>query len=159
MNTLPLNPSNPISLSIPYKFNHTTKARNTNLKFGFSRGRIRAVGTLPDSTEDQAKDPQETPHVDFAFVHARPLSNCVGGGICGTCLVEVVEGKELLSPRNEIEKEKLKKKPKTFRLACQTTVGDPNTTGLVVIQQLPEWKGHEWYDQKVLPSELDLDQQ
>ncbi|KAF5739167.1 hypothetical protein HS088_TW12G00368 [Tripterygium wilfordii] len=92
-------------------------------------------------------------------MYARPLSNCVGGGICGTCLVEVVEGKELLSPRNEIEKEKLKKKPKTFRLACQTTVGDPNTTGLVVIQQLPEWKGHEWYDQKVLPSELDLDQQ
>ncbi|KDO56980.1 hypothetical protein CISIN_1g0293331mg, partial [Citrus sinensis] len=64
---------------------------------------------------------------------ARPLSNCAGGGTCGTCMVE---------------------KPKNWRLACQTTVGTPDSTGLVVIQQLPEWKGHEWKYKKIPTSEL-----
>ncbi|KAJ9568349.1 hypothetical protein OSB04_004315 [Centaurea solstitialis] len=57
---------------------------------------------------------------------------------------QVIEGKELLNPRTDKEKEKLKRNPKNWRLACQTTVGKPDSTGLVVIQQLPEWKGHEW---------------
>lgn len=35
--------------------------------------------------------------------------NCGGGGTCGTCIVEVVEGKELLSLRTDKEKEGLKK--------------------------------------------------
>lgn len=76
-------------------------------------------------------------------------------------------------------------KPKNWRLACQTTVGTPDSTGLVrvsvcisiysiiqqffvstklnwnvwylmqvVIQQLPEWKGHEWKYEKIPTSEL-----
>ncbi|KDO56979.1 hypothetical protein CISIN_1g0293331mg, partial [Citrus sinensis] len=85
---------------------------------------------------------------------ARPLSNCAGGGTCGTCMVEVIEGKELLGSRTDKEKEKLKRKPKNWRLACQTTVGTPDSTGLVVIQQLPEWKGHEWKYKKIPTSEL-----
>nr|WDA42958.1 photosynthetic NDH subunit of subcomplex B 3 [Fagopyrum tataricum] len=80
--------------------------------------------------------------------YARALLNCAGGGTCGTCLVEVVEGKEILSPRTDKEREILKKKPKNWRLACQTTVGTPDSRGLVVIQQLPEWKGHEWKQEK-----------
>ncbi|XP_047332863.1 photosynthetic NDH subunit of subcomplex B 3, chloroplastic [Impatiens glandulifera] len=146
-----------------------------------SRGRIRAIGTIPgsESTTDSVEDPSL---VKFAFVssvllpdgspdvhfrsacggpklrdimmdlnielygpYSRPLLNCGGGGTCATCLVEVVEGKQLLSPRTEIEKEKLKKKPKNWRLACQTTViGTTESQDLVVIQQLPEWKAHEW---------------
>ncbi|CDO98002.1 unnamed protein product [Coffea canephora] len=84
---------------------------------------------------------------------ARPLLNCGGGGTCGTCIVEVVEGRELLSPRTEKEKEKLKRNPRNWRLACQTTVGKPDSTGLVVIQQLPEWKMHEWNYGKQPPPE------
>ena len=68
-------------------------------------------------------------------------------------MVEVIEGKELLSPRTDKEKEKLNRNPKNWRLACQTTVGSPDSTGLVVIQQLPEWKGHEWTLGKVPPAE------
>ncbi|MCI03208.1 electron carrier/ electron transporter/ iron ion binding protein, partial [Trifolium medium] len=60
----------------------------------------------------------------------------------------VLEGKELLNPRTEKEKEKLKRKPKNWRLACQTVVGEADSTGVVVIQQLPEWKGHEWKYEK-----------
>ncbi|KAK7387068.1 hypothetical protein VNO78_27559 [Psophocarpus tetragonolobus] len=83
-------------------------------------------------------------NIELYGPYARPLLNCGGGGTCGTCMVEVLEGKELLNPRTDKEKEILKKKPKNWRLACQTTVGKPDSTGAVVIQQLPEWKGHEW---------------
>jgi ferredoxin len=50
------------------------------------------------------------------------MMNCGGYGQCGTCVVEVVEGMENLSPRTEAEEQKLRKKPETYRLACQTLV-------------------------------------
>lgn len=53
------------------------------------------------------------------------LLNCGGYGQCGTCVVEVVEGMENLSPRTDVEKRKLKRKPDTYRLACQTIVNGP----------------------------------
>jgi ferredoxin len=53
------------------------------------------------------------------------LMNCGGYGQCGTCIVEIVEGIENLSPRTEVENRKLKKKPNTYRLACQTLVNGP----------------------------------
>ncbi|KAL8138555.1 hypothetical protein V2J09_004556 [Rumex salicifolius] len=87
--------------------------------------------------------------IDVYGPYGRPLLNCAGGGTCGTCMVEVVEGRELLTPRTDKEKEILKKKPKNWRLACQTTVGTPDSRGLVVIQQLPEWKAHEWKYEKI----------
>ncbi|KAJ0007263.1 hypothetical protein Pint_29692 [Pistacia integerrima] len=93
-------------------------------------------------------------NIELYGPYARPLLNCGGGGTCATCMVEVIQGKELLSPRTDKEKEKLKRQPKNWRLACQTTVGTPESTGLVVIQQLPEWKGHEWKYKKVSPSEM-----
>ena len=49
------------------------------------------------------------------------LMNCGGYGQCGTCIVEIVEGIENLSPRTEVEDRKLKKKP-NYRLACQALV-------------------------------------
>lgn len=53
------------------------------------------------------------------------LVNCGGYGQCGTCIVEIVSGMENLSPRTEVEKRKLKKKPETYRLACQALVNGP----------------------------------
>ena len=50
------------------------------------------------------------------------MMNCGGYGQCGTCLVEVVEGAENLSPRTEVENRKLKRKPERYRLACQALV-------------------------------------
>lgn len=55
------------------------------------------------------------------------MTNCNGYGQCGTCIVEIVEGTENLSPRTETEKRKLKQKPDTYRLACQTLVHGPVT--------------------------------
>ena len=53
------------------------------------------------------------------------LMNCGGYGQCGTCVVEVVDGMENLSPRTEFENRKLKKKPENYRLACQSLVHGP----------------------------------
>lgn len=50
------------------------------------------------------------------------MMNCGGYGQCGTCIVEITEGMENLSPRTEVENRKLKKKPKNYRLACQALV-------------------------------------
>ena len=56
------------------------------------------------------------------------LSNCNGYGQCGTCVVEIVEGLENLSPRTEFEEKKLKNKPNNYRLACQTLVNQGNVS-------------------------------
>lgn len=53
------------------------------------------------------------------------MMNCGGYGQCGTCIVEITEGMENLSPRTEVEDRKLKKKPKNYRLSCQTLVNGP----------------------------------
>ena len=50
------------------------------------------------------------------------LTNCGGYGQCGTCLVEIAEGIENLSPKTDFEIKKLRKKPESYRLACQTLV-------------------------------------
>jgi len=53
------------------------------------------------------------------------LTNCGGYGQCGTCVVEIVAGEENLSPRTEFEQKVLRKKPSSYRLACQTLVNGP----------------------------------
>ena len=53
------------------------------------------------------------------------LTNCGGYGQCGTCIVEIVEGMDNLSERTDFEKRKLKRKPDSYRLACQTLVNGP----------------------------------
>ena len=50
------------------------------------------------------------------------MMNCGGYGQCGTCIVEIVEGLENVSPRTEVEVRKFKKKPDSYRLACQVMV-------------------------------------
>ncbi|XP_076929185.1 photosynthetic NDH subunit of subcomplex B 3, chloroplastic-like, partial [Bidens hawaiensis] len=57
------------------------------------------------------------------------VMNCGGGGSCGTCIVEVVDGKELLNARTNTELKYLKKKPESWRLACQTIVGNKENSG------------------------------
>ena len=50
------------------------------------------------------------------------LTNCGGYGQCGTCIVEIAEGAENLSPKTPFEQRRLKKKPENYRLACQALV-------------------------------------
>lgn len=55
------------------------------------------------------------------------MMNCGGYGQCGTCIVEVLEGEENLSPRSTVEEKKLRKKPGNYRLACQALVNGSAT--------------------------------
>jgi len=59
------------------------------------------------------------------YTFSGKLMNCGGYGQCGTCVVDVVEGAENLSPRTAVEERKLKKWPASCRLACQVTVHGP----------------------------------
>jgi ferredoxin len=63
------------------------------------------------------------------------MMNCGGYGQCGTCVVEVVDGIENLSPRTEVEERKLRKKPENYRLACQAMVH-----GTISVQTKPSRK-------------------
>ncbi|KAK9102368.1 hypothetical protein Sjap_019622 [Stephania japonica] len=159
------------SLSSKYTFSRSL-LRPFNNNPTFSRTlKIRAISTIPESESAEAVSTEvEPPAIDFAFVHSVLLpdgtpdvqirSACGGQKLRDIMLNSnlelygpyVVLGKELLSPKTEKEKDILKKKPKTWRLACQTTVGKEDSRGQVVIQQLPEWKAHEW-DHKQIKKE------
>lgn len=60
------------------------------------------------------------------------LMNCGGYGQCGTCVVNILEGGDQLSPRTDFEQRKLKKRPETYRLACQAVVN-----GAVTVETKP----------------------
>ncbi|XP_062156917.1 photosynthetic NDH subunit of subcomplex B 3, chloroplastic isoform X2 [Alnus glutinosa] len=154
---------NALSCNLSTSFNIRS---STSRRLGFCRAKIRAesqaVGVdqaeeppsvafafvssvlLPDGTPDvhfrkacggqKLRNIMLDSNIDLYGPYARPLLNCAGGGTCGTCMVEIIQGEELLSPRTDKEKEKLTKK--------------------VVVQQLPEWKGHEWDYEKISPSEF-----
>jgi ferredoxin len=48
--------------------------------------------------------------------------NCRGNGLCGTCVVEIVEGLDKLSPKTKREMRALSGKPENRRLSCQCQV-------------------------------------
>ena len=62
----------------------------------------------------------------------------LGEGLCGTCLVEVVEGMEVLSPRDRLEELILKGRPVSCRANCRCVVGHDNTPGKVRIHTRPQ---------------------
>ncbi|KAI3498187.1 hypothetical protein L1887_33956 [Cichorium endivia] len=64
------------------------------------------------------------------------VMNCGGGGSRGTCIVEVVEGTELLNERTNTELKYLKKKPESWRLACQTIVGNEENSAKEILSDV-----------------------
>ena len=61
------------------------------------------------------------------------LNNCGGVGQCGTCVVEVLEGSQNLSPRSDVEEVYLSDRPANYRLSCRTSVN-----GDVTIRTRPD---------------------
>ncbi|MFN9871901.1 MAG: 2Fe-2S iron-sulfur cluster-binding protein [Cyanobacteriota bacterium] len=60
------------------------------------------------------------------------LGNCGGCGQCITCFVDVAGAPEgSLSPRTAVEDQKLRRRPQTWRLACQSLV----QTSLLVLSR------------------------
>lgn len=58
--------------------------------------------------------------------------NCGGEGICGTCLVSVLEGMEHLNKVGPQESSMLMNSPPSWRAACKTVVGADNEEGSVL---------------------------
>ncbi|KAF3447208.1 hypothetical protein FNV43_RR12388 [Rhamnella rubrinervis] len=74
------------------------------------------------------------------YTKFRRVANCGGRGICGTCICEIEDGMDLLSEKSDKEKRILKDKPESWRLACQTRVGNKENSGKVVVQRIPQSK-------------------
>jgi ferredoxin len=102
----------------------------------------------PDGTERTLEDVESgdilrdvmlgaDPAVDLYTTWGKVVT-CGGGGQCGTCIVEVLEGEELLDERNDTEQKKLKKKPASYRLACQTNVGNGENAGTLRFRTKPK---------------------
>ncbi|KAG6489665.1 hypothetical protein ZIOFF_050941 [Zingiber officinale] len=58
----------------------------------------------------------------------------------GNDLHNILDGEELLNERTNTEKRYLKKKPESWRLACQTIVGNKENSGKVAVQRIPQRK-------------------
>ncbi|MBX9692690.1 MAG: (2Fe-2S)-binding protein [Cyanobacteria bacterium] len=63
--------------------------------------------------------------VDVYPLKAKLTGNCGGAGICGTCAVKVLNGKDFLNPPSKNELNTLKGKPEDWRLSCCSKVGGP----------------------------------
>jgi ferredoxin len=68
------------------------------------------------------------------------IANCRGNGLCGTCVMEIVEGLENLTPKTRRERMcwKLRGKPDNWRLSCQCQVlGDVCCITAVALDAAP----------------------
>lgn len=64
--------------------------------------------------------------------------DCAGEGLCGTCLVAVKEGVELLNPMSAQEKLITKGRPLSWRASCRAVVGADNKPGTLRIRIKPQ---------------------
>lgn len=64
--------------------------------------------------------------------------DCAGEGLCGTCLVNVVRGGELLTPKDRNEELITKGRPLAWRAACRVYVGADNDAGTLEVQLQPQ---------------------
>uniref|UniRef100_A0A7S4IYH3 PDZ domain-containing protein n=2 Tax=Odontella aurita TaxID=265563 RepID=A0A7S4IYH3_9STRA len=66
--------------------------------------------------------------------------NCGAGGLCRTCSVSVLKGKELLNPQKVAEKQMLEDNPR-WRLACKAFVGYGMKEGEITLRVNPrQWE-------------------
>jgi ferredoxin len=77
---------------------------------------------------------RETKRFDMPFAKG----DCAGEGLCGTCLVAVREGEEMLSPISDTEKLIMKGRPMSWRASCRTVVGADNKEGTLKISTHPQ---------------------
>ncbi len=65
--------------------------------------------------------------------------DCGGEGLCGTCLVAILEDENnILSPRDGLETLITKKRPLSWRASCRAVVGADNVGGKLRIQTCPQ---------------------
>lgn len=65
--------------------------------------------------------------------------DCGGEGICGTCLVQVLEGMDHLNAVGPQESSMLRGRPESWRASCKTVVGADNQDGSTLRIRLHPW--------------------
>ncbi|KAL8153173.1 hypothetical protein V2J09_010933 [Rumex salicifolius] len=83
-----------------------------------SDGQYSVEKATAESGEKRLRNIMLDNNIDL-YASFRKVVNCGGRGLCGTCMVE---------------------KPDSWRLACQTTVGNKENSGKVVVQKMPQTK-------------------
>jgi len=64
--------------------------------------------------------------------------DCGGDGLCGTCLVKVLQGMEVLNERHNDENLITRGRPVSWRASCRTVVGADNKPGTLRITLHPQ---------------------
>lgn len=77
---------------------------------------------------------QDTKRFDMPFA----TGDCAGEGLCGTCLVAVREGMDLLNDRHPDEDLITRGRPASWRASCRAVVGADNKPGTVKVQVRPQ---------------------
>mmetsp|Transcript_15690 Transcript_15690/g.43999 ORF Transcript_15690/g.43999 Transcript_15690/m.43999 type:complete len:195 (-) Transcript_15690:228-812(-) len=66
-------------------------------------------------------------------------SNCGGEGCCGTCIVDIRSGRELLNEQDQHERSMMRNFPApSWRAACRTIVGADNQSGTLRLRTTPQ---------------------
>mmetsp|Transcript_16210 Transcript_16210/g.21197 ORF Transcript_16210/g.21197 Transcript_16210/m.21197 type:complete len:315 (+) Transcript_16210:89-1033(+) len=67
-------------------------------------------------------------------------TNCGGDGTCGTCLISIIQGADLISPPGRVEKLALAKqqRPPRWRWSCNVYVGLGNRGGNITVGLRPQ---------------------
>ncbi|XP_038699230.1 photosynthetic NDH subunit of subcomplex B 3, chloroplastic isoform X2 [Tripterygium wilfordii] len=145
-----------ISLQPPNFFSADGTRRN-RIKF-LRKKRSISASVVSCSPESSATDP-EKPEIELEFVGPKPESHgkysverakaVSGEKLLRNIMLDnkielyaayILDGKDLLNERTNTELRYIKKKPESWRLACQTIVGNKENSGKVVVQRLPQWK-------------------
>jgi ferredoxin len=77
---------------------------------------------------------QNTKRFDMPYA----TGDCAGEGLCGTCLVAVQQGADLLSPKQGVEELITRGRPLSWRASCRTIIGPNNEGGKIRIRVQPQ---------------------
>ncbi|CAN0888095.1 Photosynthetic NDH subunit of subcomplex B 3, chloroplastic [Linum grandiflorum] len=131
------------------------RRRNQSVKKKYCLQSKRKLSSVSATAADQSQTvPAEKPVIELQFIAPKTAAVEEARAISGDKLLRsimldnkielyaayIVEGSDLLNERTNAEFRYLKKKPESWRLACQTIVGNKENSGKVVVQRLPQWK-------------------
>ena len=77
---------------------------------------------------------RKTKRFDMPFAEG----DCQGEGLCGTCLIAVDEGSDILSPKGGAEELITRGRPLSWRASCRAVVGPKNEGGTLRVRVQPQ---------------------
>ena len=114
----------------PFKENTTIKQKETTIPILAGSNLRKAMMSIQLPIYNTKTKRYDQPYI---------TGNCGGEGICGTCLVQIIQGNEHVSQVDEIEKMSQEKwRAINWRLSCRTVIGPENKEGNIKIKLQPQ---------------------